>query len=182
MHKSQPDRYGAVVVTIHWLTAILILTLYVTGFSAVANAGSAAEALFLRLHVPLGITVLVLTVARLVWWWLADRKPRPMASVPRWQEGLARAVHVTLYIVLFGMFGSGIALMALSGAGAVLFGAGTLPDLTSFTPFGAHGAIAMLLLLLLVLHIGAALYHLFVRRDGIFGRMWYGRDKAGAKL
>ncbi|MCB1620431.1 MAG: cytochrome b [Thiothrix sp.] len=181
MLKSHPERYGAVIVTLHWLTAILILTLFISGFSAVANAGSPDESLFLRIHVPVGITVLVLTVARLAWWWLADRKPLPIASVPRWQEGLARAVHVTLYLILFAMFGSGIALMALSGAGAVLFGTGTLPDFTTLTPFTVHGGGAILLLLLLVLHSGAALYHHFIRHDGIFARMWYSRDSSNVK-
>jgi cytochrome b561 len=63
----------------------------------------------------------------------------------------------------------------------VLFGgAGTLPDFEDFAPLVAHGIGAMLLIALLVLHTGAALHHQFVRRDGIFRRMWYRRDDAGA--
>jgi cytochrome b561 len=38
-----------------------------------------------------------------------------------------------------------------------------------------HGLSWIFLLLLIVLHVGAALYHQFVRRDGLLGRMWFGR-------
>ncbi len=38
-----------------------------------------------------------------------------------------------------------------------------------------HGASWTLLLLLILLHIGAALYHQFLRRDNLLGRMWFGR-------
>jgi cytochrome b561 len=41
-----------------------------------------------------------------------------------------------------------------------------------------HGLSWVLLLLLLVVHVGAALYHQFLRRDGLFGRMWFGKRYA----
>ena len=39
---------------------------------------------------------------------------------------------------------------------------------------GVHGLAANILLLLIVLHVGAALYHQFIRRDNLIARMWYG--------
>jgi cytochrome b561 len=47
-----------------------------------------------------------------------------------------------------------------------------------FTLGAFHGLSWTLLLLLLLLHVGAALYHQFLRRDGIFRRMWFGRRYA----
>jgi len=41
-----------------------------------------------------------------------------------------------------------------------------------------HGLSWILLLLLLIVHIGAALYHQFLRRDGLFARMWFGKRYA----
>lgn len=38
-----------------------------------------------------------------------------------------------------------------------------------------HGLSWTLLLLLILLHVGASLYHQFLRRDGLLGRMWFGR-------
>lgn len=181
MPKSRPDRYGGVAVSLHWLSAAAILALLVTGFRAAGSGDPAAEAALLRLHVPLGITVLVLTVLRLAWRLFLDRRPHPIAGMPRWQDRLARMTHAAFYVLLFAMFGSGIALVATSGAGPVLLGgAGMLPEFEDFAPLAAHAIGAMLLIALLVLHTGAALHHHFVRRDGIFRRMWYGRgDTAG---
>lgn len=41
-----------------------------------------------------------------------------------------------------------------------------------------HGLSWIILLLLVILHVGAALYHQFLRRDGLLGRMWFGRRYA----
>lgn len=174
--KSRPDRYSGVAVTIHWLSAIAIFVLLGSGFGAAMAVDPVARIGLLRLHVPLAIIVLILTLGRLAWWALGNRKPAPIANAPAWQEAGASAVHLLLYVVLFVMLGSGIALLAASGAGAALLGgAGTLPDFTLFAPRIAHGLGALLLIALLAAHIGAALYHHLVRRDAIFRRMWYGR-------
>jgi cytochrome b561 len=175
--RSRPDRYGSVAVTIHWLSALAILALIGSGFGAATTTDAAAKLGLLQLHVPLALIVLVLTLARITWWWLADRKPEPIAGSPKWQEASARGVHLLLYGALFLLFGSGIAMMAMSGAGNVLFtGAGVLPDFARLPPHTAHLLGALLLIALLVAHVGAALYHQLGRRDNIFRRIWYGRS------
>ena len=164
MLKSSPDRYGSVAVTIHWLTAILIVA-----------ADSAIQAGFLRVHIPAAIIVLLLTLFRIVWWWRFDRKPIPVEGPPPWQGRFARFVHVAFYVVILGMVASGIGMMVLSGAGPIIFGgSGDLPDFHDYPPRVPHGIGAPLLIVLLVFHAGAALYHQFVLRDGLLGRMWYG--------
>ncbi len=65
--KSTSTRYGTVAVTIHWISALLILALLGSGFRAAGLADSAAKASLLSVHVPLGIRILVLTLARLAW-------------------------------------------------------------------------------------------------------------------
>lgn len=177
MLKSSPDRYGAVPVTIHWLTAILILALLGSGFQAGNAMDSAAKAAFLRFHIPMAIVILLLTVFRIVWWWFIDRKPAPVQGAPLWQDRLARVVHIAFYIVIFGMVASGIGMIALSGAGPIIFGGeGELPDFLRYPPRIPHGLGAILLIALLVAHVGAALWHHFIRRDGLLWRMWCGRS------
>jgi len=176
MLKSRPDRYGAVAVSIHWISAILILALLGSGFQAANAPDSIAKGAFLRAHIPMAIAILLLTLFRIVWWWLFDRKPLPVQGSPAWQEWLARAVHVAFYIVILGMVASGVGMMVLSGAAPDIFsGSGTLPDFNAYLPRVPHGIGANLLLALLVAHIGAALYHHFIRRDGLLWRMWFGR-------
>ncbi|WP_028740925.1 cytochrome b [Rhizobium leguminosarum] len=176
MLKSRPDRYGAIAVSIHWLSAVLILALLGSGFRAANAMDAATKAGLLRFHIPVAIVVLLLTALRIVWWWRFDRKPAPVQASPRWQERLAGLVHVAFYIFILGMVASGIGMMILSGAAPAVFGAAraTLPDFIAYPLRGPHGFDAFLLVGLLVFHAGAALYHQFVRGDHLLRRMWYG--------
>ena len=175
--KSTPTRYGTVAVTIHWLSVVLIVMLLASGFRAASMTDPDIKTGLLSIHAPLGMAILILTLARVLWWWFADRKPDPVAGDPAWQRFVARAVHILFYVVIIGMASSGIGMMALSGAGAILFeGSGAaLPNFHDFLPRVPHGIGARLMVALLILHAGAALYHQFVKRDGLLTRMWYAR-------
>jgi cytochrome b561 len=176
MRKSTTDRYGTIAVTMHWLTAIVLLVALVSGFRAGNAVEPLAKAALLRVHIPAAIMVLLLTVCRIAWWSLFDKKPLPAKGAPSWQERLARVVHLVLYVVILGMIASGFGMIALSGAVQAIFGAGTeLPDFHLFSPRLPHGLGANLLLALLFTHVGAALFHQFIRSDGLLWRMWYGR-------
>jgi cytochrome b561 len=177
MWKSSPEHYGRVAVTLHWTSAILIIGLMIAGFLAAGMTESAAKLPILQVHAPVGAAVLALTLLRICWWLFADRKPDDPAGVPRLQTRAARVVHVLLYVAIVGLAGSGIAMMVLSGAGDILFGTapGPLPDFWSFTPRYGHRAMAALMAGLLALHVGAALYHQFIRKDRLFARMGVGQ-------
>lgn len=174
MLKSRPDRYGGVAVSVHWLTAILILALLGSGFQAANAADAAAKAAILRFHIPIAAMVLLLTAFRILWWRF-DRKPLPVEGAPRWQERIARWVHIAFYAVILGMVASGIGMTVLSGAAPAVFGApgAILPDFTDSPPRTPHGIGGRLIIGLLLFHAGAALYHQFVRRDGLLRRMWW---------
>jgi len=177
--RSTPDQYGTVAVSIHWLTAVLILILVGSGFRAANTVDPATKAAILQVHLPIAVGVLILTLLRVVWWWKFDRKPEPVGGSPNWQERIANAVHVLFYVVVLGMIASGVGLMALSGAAPVIFsGEGVLPDFWRYPPRVPHGLGARLLVALLILHVGAALYHHLVRRDGLLRRMWFGKRAA----
>ncbi len=171
--KSSPTHYGTVAVTIHWLSALFIVMLIGSGFRAAGFEDSVAKAGILQFHVPFGVTILLLTLGRIGWWWFADKKPTS-APMPNWQDRSARAVHFLFYVVILGMTASGIGMMVLSGAGPIIFGgdAALLPDFWDYLPRTPHGIGARALIALFVLHAGAALYHHFFKKDGLLGRMW----------
>ena len=173
--KSTMSQYGSVAVTIHWLSATLIILMLASGFQAASQTDSAAKEAILLFHVPVGILILLLTLLRIFWWWRVDQKPKPVASDPGWQKATAKAIHVLFYVVILGMVGSGVGILALSGAGGILFGAqpGPLPDFSEVLPRTPHGLGARLMVLLFVMHAGAALYHHFVKGDGLIWRMWF---------
>lgn len=170
--KSSETQYGTVIVTIHWVTAILIAVALAAGFAA-GNASAAAEkAAMLRIHIPAAIAVLLLTLFRIVWWWKVDRKPKPVPSMPGWQDRAARGVHLLFYIVILGLTASGLGMMALSGGFPAVFGDAAMPVFTDYPPRTPHGFGGRALAILIFVHVGAALFHQFVRRDGTLGRMW----------
>lgn len=173
MLKSTPERYGRVAVTLHWLSALLIVALLGSGFRAELTADAVQKITILRLHAVLGISVLVLTLARIGWWWFIDTKPATPDGTPGLQRRAGKLVHTLFYIVILGMAASGIGMLALSGAATILLGgaAGPLPEFEQFRPRVPHGIGARLMLTLLVLHVGAALYHHVIRRDGLLRRM-----------
>ncbi len=175
--KSSENQYGSVAVVIHWLTALLILILLGSGFRSEAADDPAAKILFLRIHVPLGLTLLLLTLARIAWWVKVDKKPAPI-NMPVWQSRLSKAVHIFLYVIILGMSSSGIGTMVLSGAGPFIFAGADLaafPDFWDYLPRTPHAIVSRVLIGLLVLHIGAALYHHFIKQDGLLRRMWFAK-------
>ncbi|MBM3502995.1 MAG: cytochrome b [Alphaproteobacteria bacterium] len=172
MNAGPRDRYGRWAIVLHWISAALIVIMFVLG-QAMEDADAATRLQVLRIHAPLGIVVLVLTLVRL---WRRQREPLPEdLAGPRWQQRLARIVHVGFYVVLLGLTSSGIATIALAGGPAVLMGAdGPLARFDS-PAAAAHGVFVRLIVLLFLLHVVAALYHQFVRRDHILARMGIGR-------
>lgn len=172
--KSSNSRYGSVAITIHWLTAVIIIMLFATGLLAAGQSDPGAKLALVRFHVPLGTAVLVLTLLRIVWWWAMDRRPALPADQPRWQKFMAYAVHFALYLVVILLASSGIATLVLSGAIPAIIAGTSLPDFETLLPRLVHGLASKLLLGLLALHIGAALYHQFIRRDHLLARMGLG--------
>lgn len=177
MWKSTSERYGRVAITLHWVSALFVIGLMLAGLRAADMTDSAAKASLLQLHAPMGTALLVLTLIRIGWWRLADRKPQEPVGMPHRQAVAAKAVHGLLYVAILGLAGSGIAMLVLSGAGEILFGdaPGPLPDFWDYTPRYGHAALAWLMGALLFLHVGAALYHQFIRKDRLFARMGIGK-------
>lgn len=173
--KRRPERYSIPAVLLHWSIAFAVLALLASGFAAASEVDAAAKATILRFHLPVGVLVLALTLLRLtlaVRDGRASNKPGPVPGGPRWQSLVARATHILLYAIPIGMAASGIGLVALSGAGPPIFAGGTLPNFGDFGPRIPHGIGARLMVLLVTLHVAAALYHQFVRGDGLLRRMW----------
>ena len=131
----------------------------------------------LRGHMAIGIAILILMLIRIIFRHKTAR-PSPSDIGVRFLNTFARLAHILLYVgvILMAMSGLGTALQA--GLFDIVFAQSGAPlpdDLTVFPPRIAHGILAKLLIALIVLHFAAALYHQFIRKDGLLGRMWYGQ-------
>lgn len=171
---STPDKYGTVAITIHWLSALLILILIGSGFRASSMEDVAAKASILRFHLPVGIAILLLTLARIGWWWWADKKPAPV-EMAKWQSRVSYLVHMLFYVLILGMAASGIGMIASSGAGPTIFGGSSepLPNFQDLLPRIPHGIGARAMIALFIAHVGAAIYHHVIKKDGLIARMWF---------
>jgi cytochrome b561 len=171
--KSTPTQYGTVAVTIHWLAAALIIWLLVSGKIMSNAVDEAFIRTILQFHAPAGILVLLLTFFRIFWWWKKDTKPSAIGNDPKWQKLLAKIIHYAFYFAIIIMGGSGIGLIRLAGGPSVIFGEGSLPAFHELQPHFMHHNVSKILFIMLILHAGAALFHQFIKKDGLIGRMWY---------
>lgn len=174
--KSTPTRYGTVAIAIHWLSAAAILAMLATGIPMEEITDPATRKWLLRIHVSIGVLVLALTALRIAWWAFADTKPEDPAGATPVQNTAAHAVHGLFYVAIVAMVTSGVVMMVVTDAGAGLFGGapGPLPEFDELPVFVVHNAGFVTLLTLIPLHVAAALYHQFVKRDRLLARMGLG--------
>lgn len=172
-----PTRYHRALVTLHWLLAVLLLVALIMGtFSLKTLPNTSPDKLdALRGHMIAGGLILLLTLVR-IGVRLATVHPAPAASGNALLDRLAPAMHWLLYGLVLVMAGSGIAMSVMAGLPALVFGAGgALPaNFDALPPRTVHGIAAKLLMLGIAAHALAALYHQFVRRDGLLSRMAWG--------
>jgi cytochrome b561 len=167
----QSFRYARPQIAVHWLAALAIVFLLVTGSLVLADLPNTAQKIGnLRIHMIVGALAGLLVIARIV---LRKRLPAPP---PVHSEKLARIGHMALNLAVLLLVISGAMLMLVSGGFDAVFGNGVLPeDFKQFTPRRIHGLASRLAMALIAIHILAALYHQFIVRDGLLGRMGLGK-------
>jgi cytochrome b561 len=159
---------------LHWLMAVLLLTMLAIGVSMVASLGD-YQAL-VAIHRPLGIAILILAVIRLVNRLSTSLPPFPptMSSRERWiasnSERLFYGLMITLPLVGWGMLSAG-------HYPIVMFGSVHLPPILPANPTlfailrKAHTVLAYLFFLTFLAHLAAVLFHTLIIRDRLLDRM-----------
>ena len=174
----QPARYHGALVALHWLLVLLLIAALAIGTFALKTVPNSSPDKIdaLRGHMIAGGLILLLTLLRLAVR-LKTAHPAPASTGYALLDRLAPATHWALYGLVLLMAGSGVAMSVLAGLPGIVFGGvGSLPvNFDALPPRAVHGIVAKLLMLAIALHIAAALYHQFVRRDGLLARMGFGR-------
>ncbi|MFT3890448.1 MAG: cytochrome b/b6 domain-containing protein [Anaerolineales bacterium] len=161
---NTPKRYHPFLVTMHWLTVLLMLG---AGFLADDHGGPPVNT-----HMILGALLLAVLVIRVIVR-LTTFIPAIAETGNPFFNRLGGRVHLGLYLSMLFILGMG-ALIALRrnligyvlSNGTVTRGAGILGSIHHAGWFAALGLIAV--------HVGAALYHQFILKDNLIARMWYG--------
>ena len=173
------SRYHPALVALHWLLALMIFVALAMGTFALDPIPNDDPAKIdaLRSHMIAGAAILVLMLIRLVVRLRTNHPPKADIGSPVLNR-MASWAHWGMYLMVFAMVGSGIAMSAMAGLPPIVFGGSGDPLPANFEdlpPRAAHGIFATIFMLLIAAHIAAALYHELVRHDGLLARMWFGK-------
>jgi cytochrome b561 len=173
------SRYHPLLVLLHWLLAILIVAMSGVGFFKLASMPNTdpEKIGILLIHMSVGMPILALMTIRFIVRIATSRPAAPTTGYPV-LDRIAPVTHYGFYILVVLMAGTGLATAILAGLNRIMFqgsGEPLPPNFETYPTFVAHGYVALLLVGFVILHVLAALYHQFFRKDRLFGRMWFGR-------
>lgn len=175
---TDPRRFPVRSRILHWLTAVLVFAGLLIGFTMI-NALDSYAAL-VGVHMTIGVTILVVTIVRLVNRWRSTPPDWP-ATVGKIEGRIVSISERAMYALLLAQPLVGWAMVSAAGRPPVVYGGLHLPRIA---PFDAdvyfvlrqgHTVLAVLLVVVIAAHVSAVLLHTLTLRDGMLGRMTFGK-------
>lgn len=176
--KNSAARYSRGAIALHWIIAALIVLNFILVWVAEELPKEERGALMGN-HKAIGLTILTLTVVRILWRLM--RKPPPLLeTLKTWEAALSKVVHVLMYGLMLAipLAGWGMSSIYAKGAPINMFGLFGFPAMpiaheksTQELFHELHEITATIMLVLLALHVGAALKHHLIDKDGTMRRM-----------
>lgn len=170
------QRYARPAVLLHWACALAVGLACASGLYLSGLAMSLLKLKLMNWHKWMGMTTLALVTLRIAW--RASHRPPPLpVGMTAAQRSLATCAHACLYVLMLAVPLLGWAYSSAAGFPIVWFGVLALPDWVPRNRQVAellkplHQASSYGLLLLAIAHIGAALKHALLDRDGLMKRM-----------
>ncbi|TGD96156.1 cytochrome b [Methylobacterium nonmethylotrophicum] len=178
---TSPPRFALPARLLHWSMAVLILAMLLIGAAMVTSLGDYHA--LVSLHRPLGVLILVLALLRLAY--RRRHAPPPLPDdLPLWQRRAAHASHVALYGLMLALPLVGWAMLSAARYPVALAGPLVLPPILPGSLMlhaglrALHTMLAYALFGVILVHLGAALMHALIRRDGVFASMAPWRSRA----
>jgi cytochrome b561 len=175
MLTNSKSRYGLVSVFIHWVSAIVVVGLFVLGWWMLTLTYYDS---WYRLgpwwHKSFGISLLILTSLRVVWM-LCNPKPAALGS--QLEKSAARVGHLLLYAALFTVMISGYLISTADGRSISVFDWFEVPGLITGIPYQediageVHWYAACTLVIMAAGHALIALKHQFIDKHPTLSRM-----------
>jgi cytochrome b561 len=176
--KNTRHTYGLVSRVLHWGMALAIFAMFGFGkWMRTLDYYSPWYKQAPHLHKSVGITLLVLLLARFVWR-LVNQHPDDSHLKPA-ERKLGNLMHLGFYALLLVLMVAGYLISTVDGRSLDVFNLFSVPSFYQQKgledTFGfIHEWLAHLLIGLVVLHALAALKHHFIDRDVTLRRMWRG--------
>lgn len=175
MALTKAPGYGLVAKSLHWLIFGLLVAQYAIGSIMPHIGRKTPDEGWVSWHLSVGAAILFFIVLRLLWRIL---HPVPQLATLTPLERIASGVtHWALYALVLVMTLLGWAATNARGWEVRLFGFVTLPTIAQK---GArwghecgdiHDVLVYVLLGFIVLHVAAAAFHYFIKRDAVAARM-----------
>jgi cytochrome b561 len=171
--RTARSRYAAPAQALHWLIAALIFTTVPIAWIMQSMAHGPGRDPYVFIHKSIGVTILFLMIARLLWRVFNPAPPLRMGAVLSW---LAKCSHWALYAIFLAMPISGYIFSASDGHAVPFFGLFNLPRLPHneglvHAAILTHNLLRWPLYVLILGHIAATVWHVAWRRDGTLERM-----------
>ncbi|AOG05739.1 cytochrome b [Bosea sp. RAC05] len=177
---SPAPVYSAAARHMHWVTAAVVLAMIPAGLAMTyrgntLNIWDGLTNAMYSSHKLLGFLVLWLVAGRLAYRLLKGAPPDE-PTLLWWQKAGSHLVHWLLYGLLLVVPLLGWVGVSLYPS-LTVFGLFNLPALAAPNEdlakvvLDIHGTLAIVMGLLVCAHVGAALYHHLIRKDGVLRRM-----------
>ena len=178
------ETYSRTARWLHWILAILIIFMLIGGLlmGKIPRDETSLRVMVYGWHKTFGITILILSLARL-FWRLGHKAPALPAHMPAWEKLAAKFTHIAFYVFMIAMPMVGWAITSTSRYPSKIFQVIPLPSLPGLGNLGekredvhhffeeAHEKLAYLAIALIVLHVAAALKHHFKDNDDVLAHM-----------
>jgi cytochrome b561 len=179
----EAGRYTLAAQALHWLTVFLILMILPVAWVMMSLPEGPEQSRMLVVHRSLGVTIFAVAVLRLAWRSTHPAPPLP-SDTPRVMQWISQLTHWLLYALLLLMPITGY-LQSGDGRPVSYFGLFDLPALPKDKALGDVAKVLHLLgqwgvYTLVGLHVGATVWHVAIRRDGLLDRMIPPQDQSGA--
>ena len=178
--STDSPSYTRVAIALHWIIALLIIGNLIGGKIMHGMETSTLKFEFYQLHKSFGILILVFSVLRLIWRLTHNAPPLP-DTMAGWERTAAKASHHMFYALMIGVPVAGWMMASASPVNipTKIFKTVPWPDFPGLTRSEeladslakTHELLAYAIAALLVLHVGAALRHHFVKKDDVLTRM-----------
>ena len=176
--KNTTNSYGLVAKLLHWIIGIMFIGLITIGFVMSSFEDPVLKGKIYNLHKATGVLLLFLVSLRFLWK-LMNAKVLLPPELPQWQKNVATVNINILYALMFIMPISGFAMTILSGRSINMYGLFTINSFVQDAAlakvcYATHVNSAIIITALVILHILAAIYHHFIRKDNVLSRMCFG--------
>lgn len=171
-------RYSRGAIALHWTIAVLIV-LNIAAAWVSEGMSKADRAMVMGNHKAIGLIILALSLAMLVWR-LMHKPPPLVQTLKPWEAVLAKVVHFALYALMIGLPLTGWAMVSgfSKGKPVSIFGLFDVPALPVGVEkavienyAGLHTLFGFAMVGLVAVHVAGALKHQFIDRDGTLRRI-----------